>query len=129
MKIKYSRGACCPPASHPNWKHAPSGLLREIIAGLGVEGMLCVEMFVTKQGELFVNELAPRPHNSYHQSERGCVTSQFEQAVRAALQSSPWRYSAHQPLRHRQLARRRVARWRTRLRRGHAGAGRACASV
>ena len=57
----------------------------EISAGLGVEGMLCVEMFITKQGELFVNELAPRPHNSYHQSERGCATSQFEQAVRAAL--------------------------------------------
>jgi 5-(carboxyamino)imidazole ribonucleotide synthase len=42
-----------------------------------------VELFVTKQGELLVNELAPRPHNSYHQSERGCVTSQFEQHVRA----------------------------------------------
>ena len=42
-------------------------------------------MFVTKKGDLLVNELAPRPHNSYHQSERGCVTSQFEQAVRAAL--------------------------------------------
>jgi 5-(carboxyamino)imidazole ribonucleotide synthase len=40
-------------------------------------------MFVTRQGELLVNELAPRPHNSYHQSERGCVTSQFEQHVRA----------------------------------------------
>jgi 5-(carboxyamino)imidazole ribonucleotide synthase len=39
-------------------------------------------MFITKQGELLVNELAPRPHNSYHQSERGCVTSQFEQLVR-----------------------------------------------
>ena len=35
------------------------------------------------EGELLVNELAPRPHNSYHQSERGCVTSQFEQLVRA----------------------------------------------
>ena len=32
---------------------------------------------------MLVNELAPRPHNSYHQSERGCVTSQFEQMVRA----------------------------------------------
>ena len=60
-------------------------LAREISAGLGMEGMLCVEMFVTRQGELLVNELAPRPHNSYHQSERGCATSQFEQAVRAAL--------------------------------------------
>jgi 5-(carboxyamino)imidazole ribonucleotide synthase len=55
-----------------------------IVAGLGIEGMLCVEMFVTRGGELLVNELAPRPHNSYHQSERGCATSQFEQAVRAA---------------------------------------------
>jgi 5-(carboxyamino)imidazole ribonucleotide synthase len=55
-----------------------------IVAKLGLEGLLCVEFFITKQGELFVNELAPRPHNSYHQSERGCVTSQFEQAVRAA---------------------------------------------
>ena len=58
-------------------------LAASIIEKLGIEGMLCVEMFVTRKGELFVNELAPRPHNSYHQSERGCVTSQFEQAVRA----------------------------------------------
>jgi 5-(carboxyamino)imidazole ribonucleotide synthase len=57
-------------------------LAAAIIARLGLEGLLCVEMFVTKQGELLVNELAPRPHNSYHQSERGCVTSQFEQLVR-----------------------------------------------
>jgi 5-(carboxyamino)imidazole ribonucleotide synthase len=57
-------------------------LAAAIIARLGIEGLLCVELFVTRQGELFVNELAPRPHNSYHQSERGCVTSQFEQLVR-----------------------------------------------
>ena len=55
-----------------------------IVADLGIEGLLCAEMFVTRSGDLLVNELAPRPHNSYHQSERGCVTSQFEQAVRAA---------------------------------------------
>jgi 5-(carboxyamino)imidazole ribonucleotide synthase len=48
-----------------------------------LEGLLAVEMFVTRDGELLVNELAPRPHNSYHASERACVTSQFEQAVRA----------------------------------------------
>jgi len=53
-----------------------------IIRGLEIEGLLCVEMFVTREGELLVNELAPRPHNSYHQSERACVTSQFEQLVR-----------------------------------------------
>ena len=76
------------------WSILPAGLSAEIearaqslaaqiIARLGLEGLLCVEMFVTRQGELLVNELAPRPHNSYHQSERGCVTSQFEQHVRA----------------------------------------------
>lgn len=58
-------------------------LASAIIERLGLEGLLCVEMFVTRHGELLVNELAPRPHNSYHQSERGCVTSQFEQHVRA----------------------------------------------
>jgi 5-(carboxyamino)imidazole ribonucleotide synthase len=58
-------------------------LAAAIIARLGLEGLLCLELFVTRHGELLVNELAPRPHNSYHQSERGCVTSQFEQHVRA----------------------------------------------
>jgi 5-(carboxyamino)imidazole ribonucleotide synthase len=55
----------------------------EIADTFNLEGLLAVEMFVTKAGELLVNELAPRPHNSYHQSERACVTSQFEQAIRA----------------------------------------------
>ena len=50
---------------------------------LKLEGLLAVEMFVTSGEGLFVNELAPRPHNSYHASQRCCVTSQFEQAVRA----------------------------------------------
>jgi 5-(carboxyamino)imidazole ribonucleotide synthase len=59
-------------------------LAAAIAAAFGIEGLLCVEFFVTRAGELFVNELAPRPHNSYHQSERGSVASQFEQAVRAA---------------------------------------------
>lgn len=74
-----------PAGISPELEQRAQQLAREICAGLGIEGMLCVEMFVTRKGELFVNELAPRPHNSYHQSERGCVTSQFEQAVRAAL--------------------------------------------
>ena len=77
------------------WSVLPAGVPAElesraealaaaIIAKLGIEGLLCVEVFVTRQGEMFVNELAPRPHNSYHQSERGCVTSQFEQLVRTS---------------------------------------------
>lgn len=55
----------------------------EIADTFALEGLLAVELFVTAGGELLVNELAPRPHNSYHESERACVTSQFEQAVRA----------------------------------------------
>ena len=58
-------------------------LAAEIASKLGIEGLLCAEIFVTRGGEVFINELAPRPHNSYHQSERGCVTSQFEQLVRS----------------------------------------------
>jgi 5-(carboxyamino)imidazole ribonucleotide synthase len=58
-------------------------LAGDIGATLGIEGLLAIELFVTMKGELLVNELAPRPHNSYHASERGCVTSQFEQFVRA----------------------------------------------
>jgi 5-(carboxyamino)imidazole ribonucleotide synthase len=66
----------------PEHESRAEALAAAISAKLGIEGLLCVEVFITKQGELFVNELAPRPHNSYHQSERGCVTSQFEQLVR-----------------------------------------------
>ncbi|HEX4065125.1 MAG TPA: 5-(carboxyamino)imidazole ribonucleotide synthase [Acidobacteriaceae bacterium] len=55
----------------------------EIADSFTLEGLLAIEMFLTKSGDLLVNELAPRPHNSYHASERACVTSQFEQCVRA----------------------------------------------
>jgi len=58
-------------------------LAEKIAHAFELEGILAVEMFVTTDGRLLVNELAPRPHNSYHASERGSVTSQFEQLVRA----------------------------------------------
>jgi 5-(carboxyamino)imidazole ribonucleotide synthase len=58
-------------------------LARGVAEKIDVVGLLAVEMFVTRQGELLVNELAPRPHNSFHATEVGCATSQFEQAVRA----------------------------------------------
>jgi 5-(carboxyamino)imidazole ribonucleotide synthase len=54
-----------------------------IAEGLGVVGLIAVELFVTADGELFVNELAPRPHNSGHYTMEACRTSQFEQHVRA----------------------------------------------
>ncbi|MFB9274871.1 5-(carboxyamino)imidazole ribonucleotide synthase [Cohnella cellulosilytica] len=50
---------------------------------LGVVGLIAVEMFLTADGELYVNELAPRPHNSGHYTIEACRTSQFEQHVRA----------------------------------------------
>lgn len=56
----------------------------EIADTFGLEGLLAVEMFLTTDGQLLVNELAPRPHNSYHGSERACTTGQFEQAIRTA---------------------------------------------
>lgn len=49
---------------------------------LDYRGVLCVEMFVTGDGRLLVNEMAPRPHNSGHYSIDACVTSQFEQQAR-----------------------------------------------
>jgi 5-(carboxyamino)imidazole ribonucleotide synthase len=54
-----------------------------IADALDVVGLLAIEMFVVGDGRLLVNELAPRPHNSFHHTIEGCVTSQFEQLVRA----------------------------------------------
>jgi len=58
-------------------------LSEEIARGLGVEGLLVVELFLLEGQRLVVNELAPRPHNTFHATEVACVTSQFEQLVRA----------------------------------------------
>jgi 5-(carboxyamino)imidazole ribonucleotide synthase len=56
---------------------------RGIVEALDVVGVLCVELFLTRDGQLLVNELAPRVHNSGHLTFDACVTSQFEQQVRA----------------------------------------------
>jgi 5-(carboxyamino)imidazole ribonucleotide synthase len=56
---------------------------RAVTVALDVVGLLAVEMFVLDGGALLVNELAPRPHNTFHTTERACETSQFEQLVRA----------------------------------------------
>ncbi|WP_019121731.1 5-(carboxyamino)imidazole ribonucleotide synthase [Brevibacillus massiliensis] len=55
----------------------------EIAEKLDVVGLIAVEMFLTADDQLYVNELAPRPHNSGHYSMDACVTSQFEQHLRA----------------------------------------------
>jgi 5-(carboxyamino)imidazole ribonucleotide synthase len=54
-----------------------------LIDKLELVGLLAVEMFLTKSGEILVNEVAPRPHNSGHHSIESCATSQFEQHIRA----------------------------------------------
>lgn len=60
-------------------------IAKTVANGLGVTGVLAVEMFVTEDDELLINELAMRPHNSGHFSIEGSVTSQFEQHLRAVL--------------------------------------------
>jgi len=58
-------------------------ITRAVLEGLDVVGVLCVELFVTRDGKLLINELAPRPHNSGHLTFDASVTSQFEQQLRA----------------------------------------------
>jgi 5-(carboxyamino)imidazole ribonucleotide synthase len=72
------------PAPVPDSITQRAGSVAAAIAErLDLVGLLAVEFFVTVEGELLVNELAPRPHNTYHHSERAFATSQFEQLVRA----------------------------------------------
>jgi 5-(carboxyamino)imidazole ribonucleotide synthase len=52
----------------------------KVFSGVGI---FCIEMFVTETGQVLINEIAPRPHNSGHYSIEGCVTSQFENHIRA----------------------------------------------
>lgn len=56
---------------------------RAIADKIGLVGLLAIELFLTDRGEILVNELAPRPHNSGHWTLDACATSQFEQHVRA----------------------------------------------
>nr|WP_314679629.1 5-(carboxyamino)imidazole ribonucleotide synthase [uncultured Capnocytophaga sp.] len=57
----------------------------QVAEAFGSIGLLAVELFLTKQGEIWVNEVAPRPHNSGHYSIEASYTSQFEQHLRAIL--------------------------------------------
>lgn len=70
------------PVSSDVVRHA-TDIARGIADALGIEGLIAVELFLLQDGRLLVNELAPRPHNTFHSTERVCATSQFEQLVRA----------------------------------------------
>ncbi|HWO76515.1 MAG TPA: 5-(carboxyamino)imidazole ribonucleotide synthase [Bacillus sp. (in: firmicutes)] len=58
-------------------------MARKIANSLGLVGTLAVEMFLTEDGRIYINELAPRPHNTGHYTIEACETSQFEQHIRA----------------------------------------------
>lgn len=65
-----------------NIMQAAQAAAKRMADKLDYVGVLAVEFFVTKKGELLVNEMAPRTHNSGHYTQDACVTSQFEQQVR-----------------------------------------------
>lgn len=75
--------AVVPSGFSPELESQAVDLATGIATSLDVTGLLAIEMFLTRDSSLLVNELAPRPHNTYHHTERACPTSQFEQLVRA----------------------------------------------
>lgn len=74
-----------PAQLQPEISQQAQAIASNVIKRLNMIGLLAVEMFVTKEGTILVNEVAPRPHNSGHQTIEGNVTSQYEQHLRAIL--------------------------------------------
>ena len=85
-----------PEANLVEFLYSPSGyssqvekqgslIARSIAEKSGLVGVLAVEMFLTKDGDILVNEIAPRPHNSGHQTIEGNITSQYQQHLRSIL--------------------------------------------
>ena len=73
----------CPARISAKLAREADEIARGVLETLGVVGVLCVEFFVTRDGRVLINELAPRPHNSGHLTIDACVTCQFEQQLRA----------------------------------------------
>ena len=69
----------------PDIEEKAQQLAKDVITKLDMVGLLAIEMFLTKDGNVLVNEIAPRTHNSGHQTIEGNITSQFEQHLRALL--------------------------------------------
>lgn len=72
-----------PSTLSPQIQQEAETIAKNVATSLKIVGLLAVEMFLTKTGKILVNEVAPRPHNSGHQSIEGNVVSQFEQHLRA----------------------------------------------
>ena len=74
-----------PATLAPETERLAQSIARDVVVRLGMTGLLAVEMFVTRDGKVLVNEVAPRPHNSGHQTIEGSETSQYHQHLRAIL--------------------------------------------
>jgi 5-(carboxyamino)imidazole ribonucleotide synthase len=74
-----------PSEVSPEIEEKAEKIARQVIESFGLVGLLAVEMFVTRDSEVLVNEVAPRPHNSGHQTINANITSQYEQHLRAIL--------------------------------------------
>lgn len=74
-----------PARAHAGAQAAAGGIARALAEGLGLVGLLCVELFLGADGRVYVNELAPRPHNSFHWTIDAGAPCQFEALVRAVL--------------------------------------------
>lgn len=76
----------CPARISDETAQKARELALQVSAAFKHVGLLAVEMFLTKTGELLVNEVAPRPHNSGHYTIEGAITDQFEQHIRCVLE-------------------------------------------
>ncbi|HEX2751418.1 MAG TPA: 5-(carboxyamino)imidazole ribonucleotide synthase [Verrucomicrobiales bacterium] len=86
-----------PARIDPSLAAAAAELASAIASALQYTGTLAVEMFVTRQGGLLVNEMAPRPHNSGHHTIDACVTNQFQQQLRTVAGLPPGDPRQHTP--------------------------------
>ena len=75
----------CPTVLDESMQQKANDIAIRTAEAYDICGLLAVELFVTADGEILVNEVAPRPHNSGHHTIEACYTSQFEQHVRAVL--------------------------------------------
>ena len=75
----------CPAPLDHNTDRAAAALALRVAEEMDIVGLLAVELFLNKDGSLWVNEVAPRPHNSGHHTIEACATSQYQQHLRAIL--------------------------------------------
>lgn len=75
----------CPARIDDTTRKAAEALAISTMQAYGLQGLLAIEMFLSKDGEVLINEVAPRPHNSGHHTIEACVSSQYQQHLRALL--------------------------------------------